>query len=62
METISFEIDHCGHCLLRSKDIGRGDRCYLFEVKDVSKDVKNKTLNEYCPLRRCEIVIKQKKL
>ncbi len=58
--TIPFNIEHCGHCAMRTKDSGRGDRCYLFEVKDVSEDVKNKTMNEHCPLRKCEIIFKKK--
>ena len=60
--TIPFEIQHCGHCGLRTpdKDDGRGDRCYIFEVKDVTENVRDKTMNEYCPLRKCEIVFKLK--
>lgn len=60
--TIPFNIEHCGHCALRNDDKGdgRGYRCYIFEIKDVSEDVKNKTMNEHCPLRKCEIVFKKK--
>lgn len=62
MTTIPFNIEHCGHCALRTedKDDGRGDRCYIFAVKDVSENVRNKTMNEYCPLRTCEILFKMK--
>jgi len=60
MTTIPFNIEHCGQCALRTKDDGRGDRCYIFDVKDVSENVKAKTMNEYCPLRKCEIVFRCK--
>ena len=56
---VPFAIEHCGHCALRTKD-PRGDRCYIFEVKDISEDVEKKRMNKYCPLRKCEIVFKQK--
>lgn len=57
---IPFNIEHCGHCALRTKDELRGDRCYIFEVKDVSEDVEKKRMNEHCPLRKCEIVFNEK--
>ena len=58
MKTINLNIQHCGHCAIRSddKNDGRGYRCYIFEVKDVNEDVRNKTMNEHCPLRKCELV------
>ena len=57
---IPFNIEHCGHCALRSKDTGRGDRCYIFEVKDVTQEVEEKKMHEHCPLRKCELIFKQK--
>ena len=58
--TIPFEIEHCGHCALRTRDKVRGDRCYIFEVKEVQEDVEKKRMNEHCPLRKCEIVFRKK--
>ena len=63
LTVIDFNIEHCGHCALRSddKNDGRGHRCYIFEVKEVTENVKEKTINEHCPLRKCELVFKIKK-
>ena len=63
MTQIDFNIQHCGHCALRSddKNDGRGYRCYIFEVKEVTENVENKTMNEHCPLRKCELIFKMKK-
>jgi len=59
--TIPFNIEHCGHCALRSPGrMPEESRCYIFEVKDVTEDVEKKRMNEHCPLRKCEIVFKQK--
>ena len=61
MTTIPFNIEHCGHCALRSKGRLEGEsRCYLFEVKDVTENVEQKTMNEHCPLRKCELLFKRK--
>jgi len=60
MTQLPFIIEHCGHCALRTLNVGRGDRCYILDVKDVSQEVKEKKMHEYCPLRKSELIFKIK--
>lgn len=58
--TIDFNIEHCGHCALRSIYDERGERCYINTVKDVSENVEKKTMHKDCPLRKSNLVFKMK--
>ena len=62
MTQIPFNIEHCGHCALRSKGRLEGEsRCYIFNVKDVTENVETKTVHEDCPLKKAELIFKLKK-
>lgn len=52
---IVYEIQHCGHCPLRS-----AERCYINTVKNVLQNFYDKTMHEECPLSQNSLIIKKK--
>ena len=51
MKVIPYNIEHCGHCPLRS-----AERCYMNTIKNVLQNYYDKTLHEECPLRNDYVI------